>query len=204
MTSELGLLEAWRAGDKDAGEQLIAKHMHAIYRFFRHKLPNAAADLAQQTFLGCVESRERIDPTRSFRAYLFGIARNRLLLHLRTLQRKPDPAPLPELSLAETTGASPSGIVHGREEQRLLLHALHRIPLDFQIALELYYWEDLAVAEIAVVQQVAEGTVRSRLTRARELLRARLEEAEADPAIVTSAVEGLEHWARSLRDVGDS
>ena len=56
------------------------------------------------------------------------------------------------------------------EEQRLLLEALRRIPLDLQIAIELHYWEGMSGPDLAQVLDIPEGTVRSRLRRAREPL----------------------------------
>ena len=57
------------------------------------------------------------------------------------------------------------------EQERSLHEALRRIPIDHQIALELAYWEDLSGPEIAGILDISEHTVRSRLARAREMLR---------------------------------
>jgi RNA polymerase sigma factor (sigma-70 family) len=65
-------------------------------------------------------------------------------------------------------------VLDHRERVQLLYAALQGLPLDFQISLELFYWEELTAAEIGVVLGVPEGTVRSRLRRARELLGERL------------------------------
>ena len=69
-------LEAWRAGDQDAGEALIERHYASILRFFRTKAGEDADDLVQLTFLRCVEASERYRGDAGFRAFLFGIARN--------------------------------------------------------------------------------------------------------------------------------
>ena len=65
------LLEAWRGGDEAAGRALFERHFDAIFRFFRAKLPEAAEDLTQQTFLGCLKGKERYRGESSFRTYLF-------------------------------------------------------------------------------------------------------------------------------------
>ena len=108
------------------------------YRFFAGKLDDQVEDLVQQTFLVCLEKRGGYRGEGSFRAYLLGIARFRLLNYLR--DRKPRDAPLSaiaERSLFEL-GDSPSRMVARQDEQRVLLAALRRLPRDLQIALELH------------------------------------------------------------------
>jgi RNA polymerase sigma-70 factor (ECF subfamily) len=192
---DYALLGAWRAGDRDAGDALVRRHFASVYRFFRAKLDEGAEDLVQRTFLGCVQALDRVDPDRSFRAYLFGIARNQLLLHLRERTSRRDLPPPHTVSIADLAGPSPSGAAIRREEQRVLVRALRRIPIDFQIAVELHYWEDLGVDEIAGVLGVPSGTVKSRLSRAREQLGARLEDEAAG-----ASSDDLEAWVRRLRD----
>lgn len=58
--SESALLEAWRAGDPDAGEIPFARYFDCIFRFVASKAPSEAADLVQATFLAAAESRERM------------------------------------------------------------------------------------------------------------------------------------------------
>jgi RNA polymerase sigma factor (sigma-70 family) len=169
--SDIELVAAWRAGDADASDALLGRHFRSVFAFFRSKVPDVASDLAQQTFLACIESLPRFDPERVFRAYLFGIARKLLMRHLRALGS--DAARLTDLgekSIAEIT-RSPSRVAALAADTSRLLEAMQQLPLDFQIALELRYWEELAVGDIAMVLDVPEGTVRSRLTRARQQLR---------------------------------
>ena len=54
--------------------------------------------------------------------------------------------------------------------------ALRRIPLELQVALELYYWEGMAGPELAAALDLPEGTVRTRLRRGRQLVREQLTE----------------------------
>jgi RNA polymerase sigma-70 factor (ECF subfamily) len=192
---DFALLRGWRAGDRNAGDALVRRHFASVYRFFRTKLDEGAEDLVQRTFLGAAAALERVDEARSFRAYLFGIARNQLLLHLRERASRRDLPPPHTLSMADLEAPSPSGVAARREEQRVLVRALRRIPIDFQIAVELHYWEDLGIGEIAAVLGIPEGTVKSRLSRAREQLAARLE----DEAVGATS-DDLEAWVRRLRD----
>lgn len=191
-------LTAWQAGDRDAGARLLERYHGRVFRFFRDKLPGNASDLAQQTFLAALEGKARIVADRSFRAYLFGIARNLLYDELR--RKRPDQAIGDEASLADVGLPSASLGVAMREERRLLLQCLHQLPIDHQLALELYYWEELSTPDIAAILEVPEGTVRSRLTRARDRLRELL--AIAAPRLAAANAEQtqdeFDRWARGL------
>jgi RNA polymerase sigma factor (sigma-70 family) len=196
--TDVELLEAWRGGDRRAGEQLFERHYAAIARFFRNKLEFGVDDLIQRTFLACVEGRERIRGDASFRTYLFAVARNLLGKHYRGRQLHGDRIDFGVTSIHDLA-PSPSVVVAEHEEQRLLLDALRRIPLDHQIVLELYYWERLTSAEIAGVLDVPHGTVRTRIRRAKQLLEEQLRALDGERAVVESTVANLESWAASLR-----
>lgn len=173
------MLEAWRAGDAVAGNRLVRRHFSSVFRFFRTKLSDGVEDLTQQTFLGLVEARERFRGTGTFKAFLFGIARRQLLLLLRKKGRASNVFSPAEASLSQVAGDSllgPARAVAQREEQRLLLTALRELPIDFQIVVELHYWEGMSVNDIAEVIEVAPGTVKSRLSRARRNLERRIAE----------------------------
>jgi RNA polymerase sigma factor (sigma-70 family) len=184
------LLVSWRTGDLEAGNALVRRHFLGLYVFVRAKAPDAADDLVQRIFEACVAARDRIDDERgTFKAYLFGIARRQLVYWFREQRRDRDHVDTMNESIAHLTG-SPSRIVALRQEQHAVLAALHELPLDLQIALELYYWEELTVGEVAQVLEVPEGTVKSRLHRARQLLRERLD-AAGDGVDPTETLQGL-------------
>ncbi len=190
MASDTELLDAWRGGDRNAGDELIRRHFSPICRFFRSKLGDQVEDLVQRTFLDCVESRDRIAPG-GFRAYLFAVARNRLRDHLRGAYRRPAMIDLASHSVADL-GTSPSGVAAKNQEERLLLDALRSIPIDQQIALELAYWEGLSGREIATALGISENTVRSRLARARDALRAQVERLAGEPRLRESTLRSLD------------
>ena len=86
-----------------------------------------------------------------------------------------------------------------KEQQKLLLDALRRIPLDYQIALELHYWEGFTAAQTAEVVGLPLGTVKTRLRRGRQLVEAVLEELVQAPELRHSTVSDLDRWAAGLR-----
>ncbi len=180
VSSDLELLDAWRDGDTAAGDSLICRHFDAICRFFRSKLGDDVEDLVQRTFEISTARRERIHTGASFRGFLFGVARNLLLDHLRRRYRRGDREDISVRSLADL-GTSPSEAVHRREREALLLEAMRRITIDQQIILELAYWEGLSGREIAEALEIRENTVRSRLSRARTALRGELDALGAPP-----------------------
>lgn len=170
-TTDEALLTAWVAGDARSGEVLFDRHFSSLFRFFASKVPTDAADLTQETLLACVEGATAGTEVRRFRAYMFGVARRRLALHFRRRGRAG--VDFATQSVADLA-PGPSTLLSTHERRGLLQHALRGLTLDQQIAVELYYWEGLRTAEIAEILDVAEGTVRSRLERARQELRATL------------------------------
>lgn len=194
---DLELLEAWRGGDARAGTALFERHFENLYRFFRNKAEGAVDDLIQQTFLRCVESRDRIRGESSFRTYLFTIAHHELYAFWRKRARE-EITDFSERSV-EDLATSPSGVVARHREQQLLLSALRAIPLELQVVLELHYWEELSGPELAEVLAIPEGTVRSRLRRGREALEEKMKSLGAEPSLLTSTLTDLDRWAASLR-----
>jgi RNA polymerase sigma factor (sigma-70 family) len=200
--SDVDLLDAWRAGDGDAGEQLFDRHFPAIGRFFRSKLNDGIEDIVQRTFLIALEKRDQLREDASFRAFLFGIARGELFNQYR---RRAKDAERLDFGVSSLADIDPSPSVHmaKQQEHRLLLRALRRIPLEFQLTLELFYWEKMSGPELATALGVPEGTARSRLRRGRELLEAELAAVARDPSMLKTTVDGLDKWAASLREVFD-
>ncbi len=203
MNEDMELLTAWRAGDNAAGSKLLRKHFRTLFRFFRSKVSHGVEDLVQQTMLACAESAHRFRGDSSFKTYLLAIARTQLLMHLRKYARKGKKVDQLETSIADVLG-SPSVVVAGKDEQKLVLTALRHIPIDLQIAVELHYWEEMKIDDIAVVIGVPSGTVKSRLNRARRLVREWIARAEQYPAALRETTAGdVENWARSLRGALD-
>jgi len=194
------LLDRWRGGDRAAGSQLFDRHYESVSRFFANKAGDTSApDLVQNTFMALVESRDRFRGDAAFRTYLFATARNLLFKHYRTRQRQP------ELDFGVTSlfdlSPSPSSLVARSREERLLLDALCRIPLDYQVVLELYYWEAMTAAEIGAVLGVPEGTARTRLRRGKELVQAEMAARAESPELLESTVRNLDQWAAGLRQL---
>lgn len=198
MTADVELLVAWRAGDAAAGEALFQRYYPAIARFFSNKVGGDPADLIQETFVGCLRGRDRIEDPERFRAYVFGVAYNVLRQHYRRRNADGDRIDFGAASVADL-GAGPVTMMTASSEQRVLLAALRRIPVSFQVVLELFYWESLTSAAIAEVLGEPHGTIRTRLRRARELLEQEIGRVAEDPDLQRRTISDLDGWAESLR-----
>lgn len=168
MATDDDLLAAWRAGDVRAGDAFVRRMFEPIRRFFASKVASEVEELVQRTFTRLAEAQARFQGRSSARAFVFGVARNVLREHYRGKHRKDvDVEELPVRDMAP----GPSTLRWRRKEDERMLEGLRGLPLHMQIALELFYWDDLTMREIAEVLEIPEGTVASRLVRARARLR---------------------------------
>ncbi len=88
-----------------------------------------------------------------------------------------------------------------RAEHRLLLEALRHLPIEQQLLLELFDWEGQVGRELAIILNVPEGTVRSRLRAARRALVQAMQRLAASPDLLESTLANLDQWARGLREL---
>ncbi len=198
--SDIDLLHAWKAGDQRAGAALYRRHARSVTRFFRNKVAeHEIADLLQATFMACFEHSGRYRGDASFRAFVLAFARNHLLHHYRVRYRKHDKIDFGVSSIIDL-GLSPSSVMDGRQEQRRLLAALRSLAIEQQILLELFYWEDMPGAELAELYGVAEGTIRSRLRRARELLLQAYDALDSTRSGAGSVDTSIDSWVQRIRE----
>jgi RNA polymerase sigma-70 factor (ECF subfamily) len=196
VAQDVELLRAWRDGDTQAGERLFDRVFPDLHRFFSTKVSRGADDLVQQTLLAVVEGRDRIRDDAHFRGYLFGCAR-RLLY--RSYERKAhdlDPATTSAADL--TPGVETHRIA--AEDERLLLEGLRKIPLDYQVALELRFWGGLSGPNLAEALGVPLGTVRTRIRRGLIVLRECIQRLEATGEALASTCAQLDDWAQRVRE----
>jgi RNA polymerase sigma-70 factor (ECF subfamily) len=192
VDADLSLLDRWRAGDAAAGNVLFKRHFPSVYRFFEHKTDGEVDDLVQETFLQCMKSRETFKRQSTFRTYLFAIARHVLFYHWRKQATSRPTLDFEEISIASLSTSVGSRLAKGEDLARLRT-VLRTLPVDQQILLEMYYWEDLDRDQLAEVFDVETATIGSRLFRARQALQQGL--GSSDPAHVD---EKLDAWARAL------
>jgi RNA polymerase sigma-70 factor (ECF subfamily) len=171
------LLEEAANGNTAAFQILYERYRDPIFRFAYRLLGSveAAEDVAHDCFLGLIKDPGRFDSTRaSLRTYLYAAARNQAAKRYQSFGRE---TAIDELAdeprIADRQG--PMALVLDNEMAGEVAQAIASLPLLQREALVLFEYEDLSLAEIAAVVGADSGTVKSRLFRAREKLRARLD-----------------------------
>jgi RNA polymerase sigma-70 factor (ECF subfamily) len=159
-------------GDAAAWEPLVLAHQEAVFRLCYLLLgdPDDAEDVAQETFLRAWSYLKRFDPTRPLRPWLLSIASN-----LASNRRRSAGRYLAALTRAfrnePPSSTSTEEKTAGHMEASELWKAVQNLSVPDQQVIYLRYFLDLPVAETAEALQVAEGTVKSRLSRALDRLR---------------------------------
>jgi RNA polymerase sigma-70 factor, ECF subfamily len=170
-----------RDGDVQAVVPLMERYQHRLYRYLLRLVwqEAAAEDLFQQTWVRVMERIGSYDPNRNFESWLFAVARNLALDHLRRYQPESLDEPLPSGDTrAEWVADSGPGALEqllAEERAGCLLAALSDLPAVFREVLTLRFEEEMKIEEIAVVLSVPLGTVKTRLHRAMKHLRTAIE-----------------------------
>lgn len=159
-------------GDAAAWEPLVLAHQEAVFRLCYLLLgdPDDAEDVAQETFLRAWNHLKRFDPTRPLRPWLLSIASN-----LASNRRRSAGRYLAALTRAFRNQPPSSTSTEEKSARHMeageLWKAVQSLSAPDQQVIYLRYFLDLPVAETAEVLHVAEGTVKSRLSRALDRLR---------------------------------
>ena len=158
-------------GDAAAWEPLVLAHQEAVFRLAYLLLgdPDDAEDVAQESFLRAWNHLKRFDATRPLRPWLLSIASNLASNRRRSIGRY-----VSALTRAFRDEPAPPGIEEKslqRMEANNLWKAVQNLNVTDQQVVYLRYFLDLSVAETSEALGVAEGTVKSRLSRALERLR---------------------------------
>ena len=155
-------------GERPAFDALIARWHDALWRYLR-RLANddeVARDLAQDTWLRVFRGIARLRAAPAFRPWLFGIARRVAMDRLRAQYAAPRAADV------EIEELSADGEAVNLEAEMATLEAnVAALPIVERETLTLFHLRELSLEEIAALTHVPVGTVKSRLFRARRLLR---------------------------------
>ena len=170
-----------RRGDPGALGALLDRYQNRLYRYLLRfvRQPAAAEDLFQQTWLRVAQKIRGYDPRRSFEAWLFTVARNLAIDHLRRYTPESLDEPLPSGDAAHEfiAGEGPTALelVLGRERAGLLATAVSELPAIYREVLTLRFEEEMKLEDIAELLDAPLSTVKTRLRRALESLRQKLE-----------------------------
>lgn len=173
-------IQKTKTGDRQAFGVLIDLYQHKVYQICLRMVGNhqEAEDLAQETFLRAYLNIDSYETDKKFSSWLYRIATNVSIDRLR--KRKPD-----AYLDAEVTGTQGLTLYHlladnneRPEDQLLTLEVqenvqkqIARLPPKYRSAIVLKYMEDLSLQEVSEVLDIPVSTVKTRLYRAREILR---------------------------------
>jgi RNA polymerase sigma factor (sigma-70 family) len=164
-------------------ELAFREHFTPVFRFIARRVGTPLAeDLAAETFATAFRRRATYSPDRgSLRSWLYGIAANIVRNHWRAERHllALDARLLPEIDSPDATEAVDHRVTAALLAPRLAA-ALALLPDDQREVLLLFAWAELSQDEISSALQIAPGTVRSRLSRARSALRAELGDFDID------------------------
>ncbi|SEM53593.1 RNA polymerase sigma factor [Nonomuraea pusilla] len=169
MTDELLVVRA-QLGERAALAELLARWRVPVWTYVRRMLDaDRADDVTQEVWLAVVRGLPRLREPGRFAPWLFTIARRSVTDRLRGEYARPEEA----WEVDEEVTEDP---VEAMVDRAALVSVLAALPAPEREILVLFYLEDLPVEECAHICRIPAGTVKSRLNRARRLLREQLEE----------------------------
>ena len=185
------LAERLKQRDEHAFLSLYDLHRSSVFRFLMHMTGSIAAaeELTQEVFVVildamCAGKVGRFDPERgTLESYLFGIARNlargehrrtRRLVSLDSVIETPEWEHLLNTRLQENRNTDMTALMASRSELRVLDRAIHDLPAHYREVVVLCGLQEKSYKDAALILQCSEGTVASRMNRAKSILSTKL------------------------------
>ena len=175
------LVARWKEGDEDAFSELVKRHQQRVFRLLMRMMGSReeAEDVSQETFLSLHRHGRRFRGESRFSTFVYRVAANAALNRRRSLGRSR--ARIDKLAVRQAAGddlpyspRDPEDAALGAEMTEHVRAALQCLSPTLRMPVVLYDIEGLAYAEIAGILSIAEGTVKSRIHRARQALREEL------------------------------
>ncbi len=185
--SDHSLFARTRAGDEAAFAEIVARYRHPLTNYI-HRLLNdydTAIDLTQETFVRLYGARDRYHTNYAFSTYIYRIATNlaiselrkrsrRRLISLSAIFKSSDAGDTPVFDPVDAQPLADTSLVL-RERQQAVRSAIASLPMNYRVPLVLRDIEGKTYEEIASMLEVSEGTIKSRISRARGFLRQKLQ-----------------------------
>jgi len=174
--------------EKERLAQIIAAYGPDILRFCRITAGSSAEgdELYQDTMLILLEKRNKLDGSQNVKSYAISVAvklwKNKQRKAARRLRLVPQESleELAQRGIQPGQTASPEEDLLQKSQTEALREMVRQLPEGYRLPLHLHYSADLPVKEIARLMKLPEGTVKTRLRRAKEQLRQKLEEMDYD------------------------
>lgn len=169
-------LKQWARGISVSNQEAFGEFFHSLYpqmvkfawRYTGAK--STAHDVAQESFIKLWEVRERVDPNRSLRAYLYQIVRNRALNHIRD-KKEHTPIEDTDADKMKVESRALSNITEDKNYDEKMAKLIANLPQRQREAMELSRFEGLEHDEVAEVMQISPRTVNNHIVAALKTLR---------------------------------
>jgi RNA polymerase sigma-70 factor, ECF subfamily len=174
MTDD-ALMQRVREGDDDAFGEIVDRYKDSLVNYLTHlvRSRDRAEEIAQDAFVRLYRHAANYREQDRLGPYLFRIATNLTVSEVRRAKRWTLLLPRLHASTSQAT-PSPDANLITDEIQRHVNAALDRLPVKFRAPLVLFEIEEWSYEEIAAALELRIGTVKSRISRARDLLRRQL------------------------------
>ena len=179
---DMALLHGVARGDKGAMRSLFLQYRLYVYRFLLRLLNNAplAEDLTSEVFLDVWRQSGQFEGRSTVATWALAIARNKALATFRRQCHAPfDEA---ELETIEDTADNPETAVQKIDRSRLLRQILADLPIKHREIIDLVYYHEKSLPEVATILGILHDTAKTRLFYARKHIAKRLKEACVDRA----------------------
>ena len=168
--NDTDLLRRVGAGDRAALKALYERHADALHKFLRYRLrdPFEAGDVVHEVFLEIWRGAARFEGRAAPRTWIFGIARHKAVDRMRRGTRE-IATPEPDTGIADDAPDAEAVVVAASDAARLRA-CIETLSDSHRSVIHLAYYEELPYGEIAVIEGVPVGTVKTRVMHAKRLL----------------------------------
>ncbi|HDR3346512.1 TPA: sigma-70 family RNA polymerase sigma factor [Bacillus cereus] len=173
------MIEAFEIEDKeDLIDEIMNKYgqevLQLVYSYVNNK--EVAEDLTQDIFVKCYKSFHTYKGNSNLKTWLWRIAINHCKDYLKSWYNKKVIVTEDDFTYMESQKESVEQIVIQNAEDSRLASAVMSLPIKYREVIYLFYYEELSIKEVATVIEVKENTIKTRLKKAKELLKKGLEE----------------------------
>ncbi len=168
--TDINLVRRIASGDEAALRNLYVAYGQRLYAYALRLVgdPALAEDVVQETLVSVWHSAGRYRGEGRVLAWLLGIVHN---LALKAIRRQPLPLSAEMEAVLPDLGDSPEELAQAGEQSRWLRQGLKHLSAEHRAVLELVFYQGLSLAEAAQVCGCPTGTIKSRLSYARQYLR---------------------------------
>jgi len=167
------LFDAWRLGDRSAGNLLVRRHAPAIRRFVRRRVVTEVEDTVQNIWVAVTRSLDTFERRCSVAAFFYAVARNLAREAIRSNCKASRSQEFADDHPADVR--DPVDVLDHARHWGIVTKQLPSLPMVQQQAIEAYYFEGKSAPHIAAQTGMREPAVRSRLRRAKCTLRSHLD-----------------------------